>query len=94
MRKLLRAGVVHLEWLTSQVHEVEYGPLRLVLRRSEAVRRKEQRRRHDKLATLHELITTRNAFVRTSKRARPEAGWRSLSAWVKRHKLSGCVQVA
>jgi transposase len=94
MRKLLRAGVVHLEWFTSQVHEVEHGPLRLVLRRSEAVRRKEQRRRHDKLATLHELITTRNAFVRTAKRARPEAGLRSLSAWVKRHKLSGFVQMA
>ena len=71
-----------------------HGPIRLVLRRSEAVQRKEQRRRHDKLTKLHEVLTTRNAFVRTSPRAQPEAGLRSVSAWVKRHKLSGFVQVA
>ena len=55
VRKLLRAGVLRLEWFTPHVHEVVHGPIRLVLRRSEAVRRKEQRRRHDKLAKLHEV---------------------------------------
>jgi hypothetical protein len=94
VRKLLRAGVICLEWFTPRVHEVAHGPIRLVLRRSEAVQRKEQRRRHDKLTKLHELLTTRNAFVRTSPRAQPEAGLRSVSAWVKWHKLSGFVQVA
>jgi transposase len=94
VRKLLREGVVRPEWFTAHVHEVRYGPVRLVLRRSEAVRSKAQRRRTDKLAKLQRLITTRNAFVQTSKRAKPEAGLQTLRAWVKRHKLDAFVQVS
>ena len=94
VRKLLREGVVRPEWFTPHVHEVQHGSVRLVIRRSEAVRRKAQRRRHDKLAKLHELITARNAFVRTAKRAQPEAGLRTLHAWVTRHKLAGWVQLS
>ncbi len=94
VRKLLREGVVRPEWFTPHVHEVQHGSVRLVIRRSEAVRRKAQRRRHDKLAKLHELITARNAFVRTAKRAQPEAGLRTLHAWFTRHKLAGWVQLS
>ena len=94
VRKLLREEVLRPEWFTPHVHEVQHGPVRLLLRRSEAVRRKAQRRRHDKLATLHALITARNAFVRTAKRAKPEAGRRTLHAWVTRHKLAGWVQLS
>jgi hypothetical protein len=94
VRKLLREGVVRPEWFTPHVHEVPHGSVRLVLRRSEAVRRKAERRRHDKLAQLHELITARHAFVRTAKRAQPEAGLRTLHAWVTRHKLTGWVQLS
>ncbi len=68
--------------------------MRLVLRQSEAVRRKAHRRRHDKLAKLHALIAARNAFVRTAKRAQPAAGLRTLQAWVTRHKLAGWVQLS
>src|SRR5262249_52666517 len=57
VRKLLREGALHPEWFTPHVHEVQHGPVRLVLRRSEAVRRKAQRRRADKLAKLQRLIT-------------------------------------
>ena len=39
IRKLLRQGVWHPEWLTPHIHAVLHGPVRLVLRRSEAVRR-------------------------------------------------------
>ena len=92
MHKLLREGVLRLEWFTPHVHEVQQGPVRLVFRRSEAVRRKAQRRRADKLAKLHALITARNACVRTAKRAQPEAGLRALHAWITRHKLAGWVQ--
>lgn len=94
VRKLLRMGVVRPEWFTPHVHDVPHGSVRLVLRRSEAVRRKAQRRRHDKLAKRHELITARHAFVRTAKRAQPEAGLRTLHAWVTRHKLAGWVQLS
>jgi transposase len=94
IRKLLRQGVLRPEWFTPHVHEVPHGSVRLVLRRSEAVRRKAHRRRHDKLAKLHALITSRNAFVRTAKRAQPEAGLRTLQAWVTRHKLVGWVQLS
>src|SRR5207247_1918603 len=89
VRKLLREGILRPEWFTSHVYEVQHGPVRLVLRRSEAVRRKAHRRRADKLAKLHALSTARNAFVRTAKRAQPEAGLRTLHAWVTRHKLAG-----
>ena len=94
VRKLLREGVVRPEWFTAHVHEVRYGPVRLVLRRSETVQSKAQRRRTDKLAKLQRRITTRNAFVQTSKRAKPEAGLQTLRAWVKRHKLDVFVQVS
>lgn len=94
VRKLLREGGLRPEWFTSHVYEVQHGPVRLVLRRSEAVRDKAQRRRADKLAKLHALLTARNAFVQTAKRAKPEAGLRTLRAWVKRHKLDTFVQVS
>src|SRR5262249_3140593 len=94
VRKLLREGALHPEWFTPHVHEVQHGPVRLVLRRSEAVRRKAQRRRADKLAKLQRLITMRNAFVQTSKRAKPDAGLQTLRAWVKRHKLDTFVQLS
>ena len=94
VRKLLREGVLRPEWFTPHIHEVLHGPVRLVLRRSEAVRRKAHRRRHDKLTKLHALMTARNAFVRTAKRAQPAAGLRTLQAWVTRHKLAGWVQLS
>jgi len=94
VRKLLREGVLRPEWFTPHIHEVLHGPVRLVLRRSEAVRRKAHRRRHDKLTKLHALMMARNAFVRTAKRAQPAAGLRTLQAWVTRHKLAGWVQLS
>ena len=94
IRKLLREGVLRPEWCTPYVYEVPHGPVRLVLRRSEAVRRTAHRRRHDKLATLPALMTARNACVRTAKRAQPDAGLRTLHAWVTRDKLAGWVQLS
>ena len=89
--KLLREGVLRPAWCTPHVHEVPHGPVRLVRRRREAVRRKAPRRRTDKLGTLHALITARNAFVRPAKRAQPAAGRRALQTWVTRHQLAGGV---
>jgi hypothetical protein len=94
IRRLLHAQVLHAEWFTPHVHEVVHGPVRLVLRRSEAIQQHEAWRRSDKLAKLQTLITTRNAFVSTAKRAKPEAGLRILQAWVKRHKLDAFVHVS
>src|SRR5438552_11972080 len=94
VRKLLREDVVRPEWFTSHVHEVQHGPVRLVLRRSEAVRCKAPRRRADPLAKLHALLTARHAFVQTAQRAKPEAGLRTLRAWGKRHKLDAFVHVS
>jgi hypothetical protein len=94
VRKLLREGVLRPEWFTPHHHEVQHGPVRLVLRRSEAVRRKAERRRYDKLAKLHAWMTARNAFVRTATRAKPDAGLRTLQAWVTRDRLAGWVQLS
>ena len=87
-RTRLREGVVRPAWLTPHVHEVQHSPVRLVLRRSEAVGRS---RRHDKRATLHAWMAARHAWVRTAKRAQPDAGLRTLHAWVTRYKLAGWV---
>jgi len=86
--------VVRPEWFTAPVYEVPHGPVRLVRRRSEAMRDKAQRRRADKLAKLDALLAARTAFVQTAKRAKPEAGLRTLRAWVKRHQLEAFVQVS
>jgi transposase len=94
VRRLLQAQVRRTEWFTTHVHEVIHGSVRLILRRSEALRQQAARRRADKWAKLQRLITARNVFVQTSKRAKPETGLRTLQAWVKRHKLEAFVQVS
>jgi transposase len=94
VRKLLKQGVIKLEDFEEKVHEVEHGSVRLVMRRSEAARLKEQRRRQDKVEKLKELVVQRNAFVSESKRAEPQVGLRTVRAWMRRHKLGGFVEVA
>jgi transposase len=94
VRRLLHTQVLHPEWFTSQVHEVGHGSVRLILRRSEARQQQEARRRADKLAKLHALLTARNAFVQAAKRTKPETGLRTLQAWVKRHKLDAFVHLS
>jgi transposase len=94
VRRLLQTQVLRTEWFTTHVHEVIHGSVRLILRRSEALQQQAARRRADKWAKLQRLITARNAFVQTSKRAKPETGLRTLQAWVKRHKLEAFVQVS
>ncbi len=91
-RQLLREGVVRPEWLTPHRHEGPPGPVRLVRRRSEAVRRQAHRRRHDTLVTRPAWMTARQAFGRTAKRAQPAAGRRPLQAWITRQQLAGWVQ--
>ena len=94
VRRLLQTQVLRTEWLTTHVHEVRHGSVRLILRRSDALRQQAARRRADKWAKLQRLITARNTFVQTSKRARLETGLRTLQAWVKRHKLEAFVHVS
>ena len=94
VRRLIREQVLRVEWFTSHIHEVVHGSVRLILRRSEAIRQQEARRRADKLAKLQALITARNTFVEAAKRAKPATGLRTLQAWVKRHKLDAFVHLA
>src|SRR6266567_6604427 len=94
VRRLFKAQVLRVEWFTSHVHEVVHGSVRLILRCSPALRQHEARRRADTVAKLQALITARNAFVDTAKRAKPATGLRTLQAWVKRHKLETFVQVS
>ena len=93
VRKLLREKVLEPELFDPVVQEVEHAGKRLVVRRNEAVRRKEAHRREDKLGKLEQKIAARNAFVAGSKRAQPEAGLRTYAQWVKRHKLNSFVTV-
>jgi len=93
VRKLLKKQVIPLDLFDEIAQEVDYGELRLVLRRNEAVRRKEAHRRQDKLDQLQRRLDERNALVAQSKRAKPEAGLGPLNRWAQRHKLSAFVTI-
>jgi len=93
VRKLLKEKVIQLDLFDTTVCEVEHGGLRLILRRNEAVRRKEAKRREDKVDRLQRLVAQRNAFVLTSRRADPETGLRNLTNWAIRHKVSSFVDL-
>jgi len=94
VRKLLKKDLIQLGLFEETAQEVELGELRFVLRRNEAVLRKEANRRRDKLRKLDQLVEERNAFVKDSQRAEPQAGLRQLNAWAKRHKLSSFVTLS
>jgi len=93
-RRLLQAPVLRVAWCTAHVPAVAHGAVRLIRRRSAALRQHAVRRRADTLAQLQRLITTRHPFVPTSTRAKPEAGLQTRRAWVQRHPLDTCVQVS
>jgi len=93
VRKLLKDKVFQFGLFDEQVHEVEHEGFRLVLRRNDAVRRKEHHRRESKLAALLSKIDERNDFVAHSSRANPAAGLKTLRGWASHHKLSGFVEL-
>jgi hypothetical protein len=87
VRTLLKQGVLQPDLFDDHLCEVEHEGKRLIVRRNEAVRIREARRRADKLKQLHEKIAERNAFVEQSQRASAEKGLAALQRWVKHHKL-------
>jgi hypothetical protein len=87
VRTLLKQGVLQPDLFDTHLSEVEHGGKRLVVRRNDAVRVREERRREDKLRQLQEKIEERNAFVAKSKRASADKGLAALQRWVKSHKL-------
>jgi transposase len=93
VRKLIKGGVIQIELFDDTVCEVQWQSKRLILRRNARVADKENRRRQDKLAKLADKVQGRNAYVQTHARALPESGLNRLVSWVKRHKLSGFVQL-
>jgi hypothetical protein len=87
VRTLLKQGVLQPDLFDAHRCEVEHDGQRLIVRRNEAVRAREERRRADKRQPLQEKIAARNAFVGTSQRASAENGLATLQRWVKSHKL-------
>ena len=94
VRTLLRQGVLQPDLFDTHLCEAEHGGKRLVVRRNDAVRVREERRREDKLKQLQEKVEGRNAFVETSKRASAEKGLATLQRWVKSHKLGKFVTLS
>jgi hypothetical protein len=94
VRTLLKQGVLQPELFDAHLCEVEHDGKRLILRRNEAVRVREERRRADKLHQLQEKIAARNAIVAKSPRASAAKGLAALQRWVKRHKLGQFVTLA
>lgn len=88
VRKLLVKDIIQLDFFDQTLCDIEHGYLRLVLYRNEKTRRKEEKRRQDKLERLTDKVSKRNSLVLQSKRAKPEASLRSLRDWAKRHKIS------
>ena len=92
--KLLRENIIQLNLFDTDVCEAQHGNLRLILRKNEAVRHKEEKRRQDKILRFQELIEGRNSFVSESTKADPEAGLRKLLDWALRHKISSFVSLS
>lgn len=86
-RTLLKQGVLQPDLFDTHRCEVEHNSNRLIVRRNDIVRGREERRRADKLQQLPEKIAERNAFVAKSPRASAEKGLAALPRWVKSHKL-------
>ena len=87
VRTLLKQGVLQPDLFDTHLCEVEHDGKRLVVRRNDTVRVREERRREDKLKQLQEKVDERNAFVAKSSRASAEKGLAALQRWVKSHKL-------
>jgi len=88
VRTLLKHGVLQADLFDAHLCEVEHECKRLIVRRNDSVRVREERRRTDKLELLQKKIAERNAFVTGAKRANAQVGLVALQNWVKRHKLS------
>jgi transposase len=93
IRKLLSEKIIQMELFTEQVCEVEADKLRFILRKNPEEARRLQHRLDDKQTKLRQKIAERNHYVEKSPRAKPEAGLRTLSQWISRHKLDGIVQL-
>ena len=87
VRTLLKQGVLQPDLFDTHLCEAEHGGKRLVVRRNDTVRTREERRRADKLRQLQDKVDERNAFVAKSKRASAEKGLAALQRWAKGHKL-------
>jgi transposase len=94
VRTLLRQGVLQPDLFDTHLCEAEHGGKRLVVRRNDAVRVREERRREDKLKQLQEKVEERNAFVAKSSRASATKGLAALQRWAKGHKLGKFVTLA
>jgi Transposase DDE domain len=88
VRPLLKQGVLQPELCDAHLCEVEHDGKRLIVRRNEAVRGREARRRADKLHQLQAKIAERDTFVANAPRASAAKGLALLQSWAKRHKLT------
>ena len=94
VRTFLKEGVLQTGLFDVPLCEVEHDDKRLIVRRNEIVRVREERRREDKLAQLQAKMADRNAFVKNSRRASAATGLAALQRWAKRHKLAAFVTLA
>ena len=94
VRTFLKEGVLQTDLFDVPLCEVEHDDKRLIVRRNEIVRVREERRREDKLAQLQAKIADRNAFVKNSRRASAATGLAALQRWAKRHRLAAFVTLA
>ncbi len=78
VRTFLKQGVLQTALFDVPLCEVEHGDKRLIVRRNDAVRVREEQRRAGKLSQLQTKIAERNAFVKNSARASAAKGLATL----------------
>jgi transposase len=88
IRKLLKHNIIQPGLFDETIAEVVDGMQRFVLRRDDLTRRREERRRADKLQRLQELIEKQNAALQTSPKSRPETALKKAQEFIRRHKIA------
>ena len=93
IRKLIDQDIIQPGLFDEEIVEVTHNDKRLVLRCDPATKRKERYRRGDKIQRLLQAIDERNTLVAQSRRTKPEAGLKQLTAWARHHKLSAFTEL-
>lgn len=93
-RTFLKRGALQPDLFDAHLREVEHDDQRPIVRRNEAVRGREERRREDQLTRLQAKVAERNACVKNSARASAATGLAALRGWAKRHPLTAVVTLA
>ena len=95
IEKLLKVGVMQLELFEDELAEIETNDgVRYVLRRNPSRAAEIAQSRQDKLACLHQAVTTQNIYLKEHPKASDRVALRKITAKANKLQLSGWVTPA